>query len=234
MAKSNGSAAVVPAPKNLKLPVNDDALRRVYALMLKCRSMETRQAKDLAHSEAALAGAVVELTAEDAVLDATRGALASTVTGPAVIPTEGSASSQLAIAAGVALSGKLRKKEDVVVTFIDGETLVLGASHEALSFAATHKLPLIVFVRGEQTSAETNGAVLRKAEGYGIPGLVVDVNDAVAIFRVGKEAIHHARVGRGPSLIECCASAVDPVAHMERYLKKQGSWSEEWKRELAL
>lgn len=234
MAKSDAATTVQAPVKTLKVPVNDDVLRRVYALMLKCHFMEVRQGKNVAQSEAALAGAMVELTVDDAVMDTTRGALVESVAGPLAIPTGGSGSSPLAIAAGVALAAKLRKKEDVVVVFTDLGTLAFGTSHEALAFAAKHKLPLVVFVRVEATNADGSGAVLKQAEVQDIPGLRVDQNDAVAIYRVGKEAIHHARVGRGPSVIECCASDLHPVAHMERYLKKQGSWSDGLKRELSL
>jgi TPP-dependent pyruvate/acetoin dehydrogenase alpha subunit len=232
MAKANGTAVVDVTAKNLKVPVNDDVLRRVYALMLKCRLMEERHGKDAAHSEAALAGAVVELTTNDAILATTPGTFVESMAAAAMIPTSGSGSSQLAIAAGVALAAKLRKKEDVVVAFTDATTLAFGTSYEAIAFAAAHKLPLVVFVRREDAAA--SGGTLRRAEAHGIAGLMVDVNDAVAIYRVGKEAIHYARAGRGPSLIECCASDIDPVAHMERYLKKQGSWSEGLRRELGV
>lgn len=232
MSKANETSAVETPAKILKVPVNDDLLRRVYALMLKCRLVEERQGKDLAHSDAALAGALVELTPDDSIMLSTRGAFVENSVSPVVIPIDGSGSAQLAVAAGVALTAKLRNKQDVVVAFLDSTTLAFGASHEAMAFAVTQKLPLVVFVREETATA--NGDVLRKAEAHGIPGLSVDVNDAVAIFRVGKEAIHHARLGRGPSLIECRASDIDPVGHMERYLKKQGSWSEGLKRELSL
>ena len=41
-----------------------------------------------------------------------------------------------------------------------------------------------------------------KAQGYGIPGITVDGNDVVAVYRVAQEAIHRARIGDGPTLIE--------------------------------
>jgi TPP-dependent pyruvate/acetoin dehydrogenase alpha subunit len=74
-----------------------------------------------------------------------------------------------------------------------------------------------------------------KAEAYGIPGIAVDGNDAVAVYRVAREAINRARSGRGPSLIACRTfdSAVDPIAHMERYLEKHGWWTKARKRQLA-
>jgi len=228
------STETSPTPRTLKLPVNDDVLKRVYTMMLKCRLNE-RQKKDSGQSFAALAGAVVELATGDAILAPVARDLVSILDGPSVIPTKIAGSSQLAFAAGVALANKLHKSDGVVVAFIDAAMLAYGASHEALSFAAAHKLPLITMVcaaESESSNSDTD-TTLWKAEAYGIPGIVVDINDAVAIYRVAKEAIHHARAGRGPSLIQCCQSDVDAIGHMEHYLRKQGSWSEEWKRELA-
>lgn len=216
------------SPATLKVPVNDDVLRRVYAQMLKCRSKNGGQ-DAVALSKPALAGAVVELSANDAVLLTTASGSSLDVAGPSVIPTNAAGSAYIAIAVGVALAAKLQRSAGVVLAFTDAPTLGFGATHEALTFAATHKVPLVLFA--ESTAANT-GDIARKADAYSIPAIMVDVNDAVAIYRVAKEAIHHARGGRGPSLIECCASDIDPLAHMEAYLRKQGSWSNEWKHSL--
>jgi len=37
-----------------------------------------------------------------------------------------------------------------------------------------------------------------KAQAYGLPGITVDGNDVVAVYRVAQEAIHRARIGDGP------------------------------------
>ena len=42
-----------------------------------------------------------------------------------------------------------------------------------------------------------------KAAGYGIPGVVVDGNDALAVYEVARAAVNRARSGGGPSLLEC-------------------------------
>jgi pyruvate dehydrogenase E1 component alpha subunit len=89
----------------------------------------------------------------------------------------------------------------------------------------------------------------------GIPTLVVDGNDVVAVFRVAQEAIRRAREGHGPSLIECKTQRWptplatpkpnpsiqspgsrppdDPICCMETYLEKKGLWSEAWKERLV-
>ncbi len=214
------------ATSALKVPVTNDVLKSIYGLMLKCRLMEDRQGKHGSRSEAALAGALVELSEQDWILASSPDSFLSSAGGPTALHTANAGSSQLAIAAGVALASKLRNTNGVVAAFLPAATIAFGASHEALTLAAAQKLPLVIFIE----TADGAGDVERKSAAYGIPGISVDANDAVAIYRVSKEALHHARVGRGPSLVECLASNLDPVEHMVRYLKKKGTWSEEWKQ----
>ncbi len=96
-----------------------------------------------------------------------------------------------------------------VATFGDGSTSA-GAFHEALNWAGVHKLP-VVFV------CENNGYaisvpqrlqmpihdVAARAQGYGMPGVVVDGTDVLAVYEAAQAAIERARGGGGPSLIEC-------------------------------
>jgi len=112
----------------------------------------------------------------------------------------------------------------------------------------------------EQSHPSGTGAVqsdedLRdRAEAYGIPGITVDGNDLVAVWRVTQESIHRARSGAGPTLIECRtwrwhaeadrassngATSTkqswqhDPLHHMEHYMKKRNLWQPGWKEELV-
>ena len=156
-----------------------------------------------------------------------------------IIPSEACGSSQLSLAAGVALGNKLHGSHNVVLTIHDVNSINLGSSHEALHFAAVHKLPLIVVVETElgadSESSRTQTNLSAKAETYGIPGIAADGNDAVAVYRVAREAINRARSGRGPSLVECRTfdSDMDPISHVERYLAKHGWWTPAWKRQLT-
>jgi TPP-dependent pyruvate/acetoin dehydrogenase alpha subunit len=243
----------------MKVTVDGDILRRLYSRMLKCR-MAARHAPKfhggVAGQEAAIAGATIDLSPDDAVAPsrdevalqlaigtpparafaAGADGVTSDATSLHVLPTEAIASSQLGIAAGAALAYKLQKSAHVVVALTDNASLDFGSSHEALNFASAHKLPLVVVVECETpANPESSPDLMPKAAAYGIPGIAVDGNDAVAVYRVSREAIHRARSGRGPSLIECRAidSQTDPVAHVERYLEKHGWWTAEWKRELT-
>ena len=80
-----------------------------------------------------------------------------------------------------------------------------GDVHEALNFAAIHKLPFVFIVEnnGYAISVPVErqvavNVVADRASGYGIPGVVVDGTDVLACYRAGREAIDRARSGGGP------------------------------------
>ena len=67
----------------------------------------------------------------------------------------------------------------------------------------------------------------------GFPGVIVDGQDVVAVWRVAQESIHRARNGGGATLIDCRMEAErDPLAHMEHYLRKRSLWDEEWRKQV--
>jgi len=116
---------------------------------------------------------------------------------------------QLPQAAGVAYAAKLRG-DDVVVYVSFGEgSASAGDAHEAMNFAAVHKLPVIFFCqnnlyaisvsRDKQMAVEH---VADRAAGYGFPGVVVDGMDPLAVYGAMKEAVARARRGEGPTLVE--------------------------------
>lgn len=116
---------------------------------------------------------------------------------------------QVPHAVGVALAGKMEKKEFVsFVTLGDGSTNQ-GDFHEGLNFAGVHKLPVITMVEnnkyaisvpyGLQVASEN---ISIRAESYGMYGETVDGNDPIAVYEAVKEARERALNGDGPSLIE--------------------------------
>ena len=116
---------------------------------------------------------------------------------------------QLLHAVGVALAAKMRN--DPIVAFAscgEGSTS-RGDFHEALNFAAIHKLPVIFFVENngyaisERTEKEMPVPhVADRASAYGIQGAVVDGLDAIAVYQTVRPAVDQARHGSGPFLIE--------------------------------
>lgn len=180
-----------------------------------------------------------------------------------VITPSSTIAAQLNIGTGVALAFQLQKKRNIVVALSGDGSTSLGFWHEALNFAGVRKLPIVYIVENnrwaESVSVRLQTAVEDisvKAEAYGFPGITVDGNDVVAVYRVAREAIRRAREGNGPTLIECKTyrwyghseidpakyrdpaevetwKAKDPIPAMERYLKGQNLWSDDWKQKIT-
>ncbi len=116
----------------------------------------------------------------------------------------------LPIACGAAWSAQYRGTDQVAVCFFGDGTTNIGAFHEALNFAAIWKLPVVFICENnlwmEYTRTSEVTAVARpaadRAAAYGLEPVVVDGNDADAIYAVAAAAIARARAGEGPSLIE--------------------------------
>lgn len=112
-------------------------------------------------------------------------------------------------ACGAALAAKKLGKDWVAVAFFGEGAANQGAFHEALNLAALWKLPVIfvcednkyaISVEKADSTAVASNAV--RAVAYGIPGVLVDRNDAVAVFEAAGPAVARARRGEGPTLIE--------------------------------
>jgi TPP-dependent pyruvate/acetoin dehydrogenase alpha subunit len=114
------------------------------------------------------------------------------------------------IAVGAGFSNKFRKTKNVSVTFFGDGASNEGAFHEAANMAALYKLPVIFVCEnngyGEYTPQANHQAIVDvadRAAGYGMPGVIVDGMDAVAVYEAAGEAIERARKGDGPTLLEC-------------------------------
>lgn len=125
---------------------------------------------------------------------------------------------QILHATGIALAAKLRRTGQVAVAIMGEGSSNQGDVHEALNFAAIHRLPLVFIVENNgyaiSVPAEKEVSVRDvavRAAGYGIPGVVVDGTDVLACYRAGVEAVARARAGEGPTLVE--AKVVRLTAH---------------------
>ena len=75
-------------------------------------------------------------------------------------------------------------------------------------------------------------SLLASWRAIGYPGIIVDGQDVVAVWRVAQESIHRARQGSGPTLIDCRTdSKRDPLAYMEHYMRKRNVWDDGWKKD---
>ncbi len=117
----------------------------------------------------------------------------------------------LPIACGAAWRAQYKGDKDVSVCFFGDGTTNIGAFHEALNFAAVWKLPVIFVCEnnhymeytpiGDVTAVPSPAG--DRASAYGLPKIVIDGNDADAVYRTAMAAYEKARNGEGPSLIEC-------------------------------
>ncbi|WP_027407720.1 thiamine pyrophosphate-dependent dehydrogenase E1 component subunit alpha [Anoxybacteroides tepidamans] len=125
------------------------------------------------------------------------------VTGSSPVTT------QVPHAVGIALAGKMEKKDFLTfVTFGEGSSNQ-GDFHEGANFAGVHKLPVIFMCENNKYAISVPvekqlacEKVSDRAIGYGMPGYTVDGNDPLEVYKVVKEAADRARRGEGPTLIE--------------------------------
>jgi pyruvate/2-oxoglutarate/acetoin dehydrogenase E1 component/TPP-dependent pyruvate/acetoin dehydrogenase alpha subunit len=115
----------------------------------------------------------------------------------------------LGIVAGAAFSAKYRGTDQVAVAFFGDGASSKGQFHEALNWAAVKKLPAIFVCENNHYAQFTDPQftisvenVADRAAGYGIPGEVVDGQDALAVYRAASRAVERARRGDGPTLLE--------------------------------
>jgi len=126
-----------------------------------------------------------------------------------IISTGSPVGTQLLHAAGLALASRMRGEDAVAFTSIGEGGTSEGDFHEALNFAATHRLAVLFVVENNGYAISVpwekqmpTPDVADRATAYGIPGVVVDGGDAMACYRVAREATERARRGEGPTLVE--------------------------------
>jgi 2-oxoisovalerate dehydrogenase E1 component alpha subunit len=113
-------------------------------------------------------------------------------------------------AVGAAWAVRSRGEHDraVFAQFGDGATSQ-GEWHEAMNFAAVHRLPVVFVCENNQWAISTHISkqmvvpdIYRKAEAYGMRGVACDGFDPVAVYRTVRDAREHAVAGNGPVLVE--------------------------------
>jgi len=116
----------------------------------------------------------------------------------------------LPIAVGAAVGFQMLGKPNVALSFFGDGATNIGTFHEALNMAALWKAPVVFIVvnnlYGEYSplATTTSGGtdLARRADGYGMPGIVVDGQDVDVVHAEVSKAVERARAGEGPSLLE--------------------------------
>ena len=113
-------------------------------------------------------------------------------------------------AIGAGLSAKIRKTDQVCAAFFGEGAAGIGSLHEAMNMAAIWHLPVLFVCENNGTLKRRRSStqlaiknIADRAPGYGMPGEVVDGQDAMAVYDAAQRAVQRARLGQGPTLIEC-------------------------------
>lgn len=113
------------------------------------------------------------------------------------------------LATGAGLSAQVRGTDQVSLCFFGDGAANQGTFGESLNMAAIWKLPVIYFCENNGYAVTTSVAashgqpdIARRGDGYGIPGVIVDGQDAEAVHDVVMKAVQRARSGDGPTLVE--------------------------------
>jgi len=116
---------------------------------------------------------------------------------------------QLPHAVGAAFAARAQGRKDVMVAYMGDGATSSADFHVALNFAAVWKAPVVFVCQNNHWSISipTQGqtaakSLVSRARGYGMPGVQVDGNDALATFSVMSDAVKRAREGQGPTFIE--------------------------------
>jgi 2-oxoisovalerate dehydrogenase E1 component alpha subunit len=156
-------------------------------------------------------------------------------------------------AVGFAQAARVKGEDTVTLAFTGDGATSEGDFHEALNFAAVFRAPTVFLVQNNRyaisvpLSRQSKAPTLaHKAIGYGMPGVVVDGNDVIAVYTAVQEAADRARRGDGPTLIEAMTYRMDahtnaddatryrsddevqewrradPLARFERFLRHEG------------
>jgi TPP-dependent pyruvate/acetoin dehydrogenase alpha subunit len=127
-----------------------------------------------------------------------------------ILGANGIVGAGLPIATGAGMSAKLLKTGRVTACFFGDGAANQGTFHEAVNIASAFDLPVIYVCENNLYGVGTRQSTVRNVEdiadrgaAYGIPGLVVDGNDVLAVYEASAQAVARARAGQGPTLIEC-------------------------------
>ncbi len=169
----------------------------------------------------------------------------------------------LPVAVGVAMAIKMRRENKIVMSWHGEGATSEGDFHAAYNFAGVYKAPIVFICENNgwaislpssrQTASRT---FADKAIAYGFEGIRVDGNDALAVYAATKKAVEKARLGKGPTMIECLTYRMgphstsddpnryrtkeeiedwrkrDPIERFRSYLEKKGYWTKDYEESL--
>jgi len=124
--------------------------------------------------------------------------------------TSGIVGPSILLASGAGYAARLAGKDRVGVSFFGDGASNNGAFHEGINMATAWSLPVVFVCENNLYATEVpfstiskSNYIANRAAGYGLPGVVVDGNDVLAVYQAAGEAVQRARSGGGPTLLEC-------------------------------
>jgi pyruvate dehydrogenase E1 component alpha subunit len=127
-----------------------------------------------------------------------------------IVGCSGIAGAGILIGAGVALSIKLRKTDQVCVSFFGDGASNTGAFHEGMNLAALWQLPVVYVLENNLYAISTPASrstrlknISDRATAYGMHGVIADGMDVLSVYEAVSDAVARARRGEGPTLVEC-------------------------------
>jgi len=184
--------------------------------------------------------------------------------GVNILPPSITVGAHMIHAVGLGWAERLRGSDRVALAYFGDGATSEGDFHEAMNFAAVFVTPT-VFVcenngwaislpRARQTASQT---IAEKATAYGMPGVLVDGNDVLAMVAATGAAVDRARRGEGPTLIEALTYRMgphttaddagryrpgddveewrtrDPIDRVRQYLQGADGWDQGWEDDIA-
>jgi 2-oxoisovalerate dehydrogenase E1 component alpha subunit len=155
-----------------------------------------------------------------------------------IVSLQGPQPNHVSHAVGVAWGSRLLGEESVTwISFGDGGAQK-GEVHEAMNFAAIHRVPCVFCVENngytQSVASRLESSVTelwRRADGYGMPGIMVDGMDAEAVHEVAVKAVDRARRGEGPSLVEArCYRFLPNTSNDDDMRYRSREEVDEWRR----
>jgi TPP-dependent pyruvate/acetoin dehydrogenase alpha subunit len=139
------------------------------------------------------------------------------------------------VMAGIALAGRMQKRNLVGMAFIGDGASSTGAFYEGMNFATVQRLPLVVILENNgyaySTPTSKQSAVKTladKAHAFGCASEVVDGNDVLATYAAARRAVERARAGEGVTLIEAKTFRMKGHAEHDNQSYVPQSLIEEW------
>ena len=155
-----------------------------------------------------------------------------------ILGANGIVAGGISIAGGAALSAQMRGTDQVVICFLGDGATNRGTFHEGVNLAACWNLPIVYVIENNLYAEKTHISdtckipnLADRAGAYGIPAVIVDGNDDIAVYEAVGEAVDRARRDEGPTLVECKTyrwhghyegdrQAYKPKEEIEEWMKK--------------